>query len=208
MVTTRQALRSWRRHREPTLADIARGEVWQARARAANRLADLRALAAGYCNHCPYRGGLPDSGGGYAHWRCALARGHPAPHRGVNYVWDAGGVVHYAPVPPGKPCPSQPWRRHSVPTRRQAGARNRRDGPRAVRLPRLKLVVDIGRRRLMVRFGRCRFGLRRVHPGAFTFGAGFCCGNYLSRANSAAPRWSVRVGDPRAARAGGAPCPT
>jgi hypothetical protein len=120
MVTTRDALRSWREYGEPPLAEIARSEAWQARCRAANRWWDLRAVLAGFCNHRPFRASDPDGGGGYVHWRCDLPRGHDMPHRGGSYVWLAAGATTYLPVPPGQESPAQPWQRYAVPTRRQA----------------------------------------------------------------------------------------
>lgn len=56
---------------------------------------DVRAVLSGYCNRS-----IPRVWGGYAHWRCALRRGHDLPHRYRNYTWASPGArVEYDPVP-------------------------------------------------------------------------------------------------------------
>jgi hypothetical protein len=88
-----------------------------ARRRMENRWWDLRAVLAGYCNDRPNKTHVPGQGGGWIHWRCALPRrGHGDLHRSLNIVWDSEGKPLHLPV--SNP-PSQPWRRHMVPTRRQ-----------------------------------------------------------------------------------------
>lgn len=131
MVTTRDAVRSWRKYSELPLADLASGKAWQAWYRAANRWWDLRAVLAGFCNHRPFRPGDPAGGGGYVHWRCDLRRGHDMPHRGGSYVWLASGATTYLPAPPGQEPPAQPWQRHAVLTRRQARRQGRARQDRA-----------------------------------------------------------------------------
>jgi hypothetical protein len=69
-------------------------------------------------------------------------------------------------------------------------------------MARPRIVVNLGRRRLTVRFGRHRFGFHRPRPGACTFGLGLCCGSCLRRAGAAAPRWSAGVANPDRVRAG------
>lgn len=96
------------------------GRVWIWIHRTQNRWHDVRAMASGYCNDCPRKNGLPDEGGGYRHWRCALRRGHDGMHRYRNYVWTGDGATDYLPVPNGWPMPSQPWDRKHVRTMRQA----------------------------------------------------------------------------------------
>lgn len=88
------------------------GRVWVQIHRAQNRVRDIAAVVAGYCNDQP---GEP--GGGYRHWRCARRQRHRGLHRFRNYVWDAQGRTEYAPV---DAFPSQPWDRNGTPTRRQA----------------------------------------------------------------------------------------
>jgi hypothetical protein len=72
---------------------------WQ---RTVNLYQDIRAVAFGNCNACPYGKSNPYGGGGYPHWRCDLARGHTGPHRFLNYTWEPGGTVEYAPI-------ERPW---------------------------------------------------------------------------------------------------
>jgi len=96
--------------------------IW--RKRFTNRWYDLRAVLAGYCNHRPYSP-VPGEGGGYAHWRCALRRGHEGMHRARNYVWSANGRTSYLPVPNSQPMPRQPWDRSMTLTRRQDRRRER-----------------------------------------------------------------------------------
>jgi hypothetical protein len=100
------------------------GRCWIIRHRITNRWHDLRAVLAGYCNHRPWSP-IPGDGGGYAHWRCALTRGHDGLHRARNYVWSDDGRTDYVPVPIDRPMPDQPWSRHMTPTRRQARAGRR-----------------------------------------------------------------------------------
>lgn len=98
--------------------------------RAYNRYADLRARAAGYCNHNPWHP-IPGLGGGYAHWRCARRAGHIGLHRLNNYVWDASGRTTYQPLPQARRQPAQPWRRRMTPTAAQQRARDRWDDQQA-----------------------------------------------------------------------------
>ncbi|MCX5070867.1 hypothetical protein OOJ91_34025 [Micromonospora lupini] len=100
----------------------SRMHIW--RHRTYNRWADLRARAAGYCNHAPWHP-IPGQGGGYAHWRCALRAGHTGVHRSRNYVWDRTGRTTYRPLPAGQNLPDQPWRRSMTPTAAQERARGR-----------------------------------------------------------------------------------
>ena len=86
------------------------------RQRLQNRWWDLRAVLAGYCNDRPDKTSVPGQGGGWIHWRCALQRGHGDVHRFRNNEWDGEGKPLHLPV---NDPPSQPWKRHMVPTRRQ-----------------------------------------------------------------------------------------
>lgn len=83
--------------------------------RTANRWHDLRAVAAGYCNHRPWHPEPDRSEGGYPHWRCSRRRGHKGYHRSVNYVWLDDLHVEYAPV---VDAPGQPWKRYMIPSLR------------------------------------------------------------------------------------------
>lgn len=87
--------------------------------RVANRYFDARAVTAGYCNHRPWSP-IPGEGGGYAHWRCALARRHVGLHRSANHVWSDDGHTSYMPPPRGQREPSQSWERTMTPTSAQA----------------------------------------------------------------------------------------
>ncbi|CAM5602223.1 hypothetical protein [Streptomyces coeruleorubidus] len=91
--------------------------AWRTIHRTQNRWWDLRATLAGYCNDRPVKTGVPGETNGYAHWRCALKRGHDGLHRYRNAVWLSGCRVDHEPVdmPPG-----QPWERAATPTIRQA----------------------------------------------------------------------------------------
>lgn len=121
--TERTLMGTWKGHRAErgllaTIAAYLRAmpRIW--RKRAVNRWYDLRALLAGYCNHNPYNP-IPGEGGGYAHWRCALRRGHDGMHRSRNYVWDSTGRTEYLPVPHWRDMPQQPWERSMTLTVRQ-----------------------------------------------------------------------------------------
>jgi hypothetical protein len=92
--------------------------------RTRNRWRDLRAVAAGYCNDCPWRA-APDAGGGYTWWRCGLRRRHGGLHRHNNYVWTDDGRTDYLPIPVGQPSPRQPRDRDGTPSLRQARERRR-----------------------------------------------------------------------------------
>ncbi|MFI6333249.1 hypothetical protein ACIBBG_33980 [Micromonospora chersina] len=122
MATWKQqrATYGWRR----TAVEYLRRQprIW--RRRAVNRWYDLRAVLAGYCNNQPYPA-IPGEGGGYAHWRCALKRGHEGMHRPRNYVWNAGGHTDNLPIPHGQPGVDQPWERSMTMTRRQDRQRDR-----------------------------------------------------------------------------------
>ena len=119
----------------PTPTSPAREQVraalFQAWHRTHNRVLDVLAVLAGYCNHRPWSP-IP-GGGGYAHWRCGRKRGHIEMHRSRNYVWSNDGRTSYVPVPVlgpnqvGKHWAAQPrrWERHLIPTRRQARAQRR-----------------------------------------------------------------------------------
>lgn len=99
--------------------------IW--RQRLSNRLRDALAVIAGYCNHKPYNQIPGESGGGYAHWRCAYKRGHDGVHRVGNYTWDDTGATTYDPIPVGKGWPAQPRTRHMILTRRQQRRRDASD---------------------------------------------------------------------------------
>jgi hypothetical protein len=100
------------------------GKAWRAIHRVKNAWYDLRAMLAGYCNHCP-NDGTPGSGG-YTFWRCGLRRGHDGLHRSNNYVWTDDGNTSYLPLPYGHPQgAAQPraWSRTPAMTRRQRRTR-------------------------------------------------------------------------------------
>ena len=100
------------------------GRAWIVIHRTQNRWWDLRAILAGYCNHCP-GSPIPGQGGGYLFWRCGLRRGHEGLHRSNNYVWDEGGTTSYMPLPYSHPQGAhQPrkWNRKPGWTMRQARA--------------------------------------------------------------------------------------
>jgi hypothetical protein len=66
---------------------------------------DIKAVLAGDCNREIAKRG------GYAHWRCALRRGHDLPHRFNSYTWAGPGAnVEYDPLPFGvhQPAPRTP----------------------------------------------------------------------------------------------------
>jgi hypothetical protein len=114
------------------------GRAWRVIFRVQNTWWDLRAILAGYCNHCP-NNGTPGQGGGYTFWRCALQRRHPGLHRAGNYVWTDDGVASYLPTRPTQPMPSQPYRRSAgAMTRRQRRNRDtwhrQQDAKRKARL--------------------------------------------------------------------------
>lgn len=69
--------------------------------RLANRLMDRRAVLAGACNATTWSEATHSFRGGYSHWRCAKAAGHPGWHRSNNYRWAPGdtGRVLYDPIP-------------------------------------------------------------------------------------------------------------
>ncbi|MBM0203518.1 hypothetical protein JNW90_10630 [Micromonospora sp. STR1s_5] len=128
---------SWPEYREAhgalrTALDRARIAWRVTHRRALMRWYDARARRAGYCNHSPYSP-IPGEGGGYAHWRCALRRGHTSLHRGRNYVWGDDGRTEYRPVPP-RERPSQPWERPTVLSRQQERERDRWDAAQRARL--------------------------------------------------------------------------
>lgn len=75
-----------------------RGFWWRAYHRGFNRVHDGLARLAGACNRSTWDG--TGYAGGYAHWRCAKARGHVGVHRFVNYVWAGPGArAEYDPLP-------------------------------------------------------------------------------------------------------------
>lgn len=98
--------------------------TWQ---RTVRRMRDWQAVAAGYCNDCPWSP-IPGDGRGYFYWRCALRRNHDSPHRYRNYTWKPGERVAYDPLPD---YPQQPHERPMVLTRRQSRQRElaRAGGP-------------------------------------------------------------------------------
>lgn len=110
----------WRR----AAGEWLRSLFWIWAHQATNRWWDLRAVAAGYCNHRPWSP-IPGDGGGYSHWRCARRRGHAELHRSRNYVWNDAGRTEYAPIPISERLPSQPWDRNMTPTWRQSRAQRR-----------------------------------------------------------------------------------
>lgn len=74
---------------------------WRVRYRTVNRIKDITAVAAGWCNFSPWREGLHQGriGPAYSHWRCLRRSGHQGPHRFINYTSDDQGVTTYDPVP-------------------------------------------------------------------------------------------------------------
>ena len=72
---------------------------WRTWHRTHNRWLDLRAVLVGACNADTWDA---DEGRywAYPHWRCGKRRGHPLPHRFVNYTWAGPGVRPvYDPMP-------------------------------------------------------------------------------------------------------------
>jgi hypothetical protein len=73
---------------------------WRCWHRSCNRVRDGLARLAGACNRSTWDAGSASWSGGYAHWRCALRRGHEGVHRFENYVWAGpGSRVVFDPLP-------------------------------------------------------------------------------------------------------------